>query len=693
MRSRYDEREANEFVRRYADRAAADLALRVYTSRLIGADAELVLHGGGNTSVKGVGLEVTGEECEVLLVKGSGWDLQSIEPEGFPACRLHPLRRMCALPELSDEQMVQGLRSQMLNPASPTPSVEALLHAFLPARFVDHTHANAVLAVVDQRDGERRAHEVWKDGLLFVPYIMPGFVLARRVVELWSTVASPSLIVLEKHGILTWGPSALESYERMLEAVSAAESYVGAARISAAVPEAAAALSDEQRKARQRRLSPLLRGALARGPDAQRVVLQWRDEPAILQLLARADAEQVTQIGPITPDHVIRTKPWPLWLGDLSPRLAGESEDGETRGLVEGALAAFSRHYEAYFDGFSREDSRPLTRLDRRPRLALVPELGAVALGSSVAEAQITGDLYAHTARVILDALAVGGYRPVNERELFEVEYWTLEQAKLKLAQKAPRPLDGQIAIVTGAASGIGLATARHLLELGAHVVASDRDGARLQAALASHAARVATCTTDVRDETDVAALFEFTLQRFGGLDIVVSNAGTAPSGWLHEPAGHAALLASLEINLLAHQHVARAAAGVFVRQGIGGCLLFNASKSAFNPGPEFGPYAVAKAALLALMRQYAVDLGSHAVRSNAVNADRVRTELFGGGVLEARARARGIDPQHYFEQNLLGRETRAEDVAHAFGWLARAEATTGAVITVDGGNPAAFPR
>src|SRR5687767_9838758 len=205
MRSRYDEREANEFVRRYAGRASAELALRVYTSRLIGADAELVLHGGGNTSVKAVAHEVTGEECEVLFVKGSGWDLQSIEPEGFPACRLHPLRRMCALPELSDEQMVQGLRSQMLNPASPTPSVEALLHAFLPARFVDHTHANAVLAVVDQPDAERRAHEVWRDGLLFVPYIMPGFVLARRIVELWTGVSSPALIVLEKHGILTWG--------------------------------------------------------------------------------------------------------------------------------------------------------------------------------------------------------------------------------------------------------------------------------------------------------------------------------------------------------------------------------------------------------------------------------------------------------------------------------------------------------
>jgi rhamnose utilization protein RhaD (predicted bifunctional aldolase and dehydrogenase)/NAD(P)-dependent dehydrogenase (short-subunit alcohol dehydrogenase family) len=693
MRSRYDEREANEFVRRYAGRASAELALRVYTSRLIGADAELVLHGGGNTSVKSVAHEVTGEECEVLFVKGSGWDLQSIEPEGFPACRLHPLRRMCALPELSDEQMVQGLRSQMLNPASPTPSVEALLHAFLPARFVDHTHANAVLAVVDQPDAERRAHEVWRDGLLFVPYIMPGFVLARRIVELWTSVSSPALIVLEKHGILTWGASALESYERMIAAVSAAETYVSAARVSASVP--APALSDAARKQQQRRLSPLLRGALARGPDGQRVVLQWRDEPAILQLLARPDAETVTQIGPITPDHVIRTKPLPLWL-ELAAQSSDDGSDAETQSRLGTALHAFAERYEAYFNRFAHEDPRPLTLLDRRPRLVLLPGLGAVALGGSLAEAQITGDLYAHTARVVQDALALGSYRPVNERELFEVEYWSLEQAKLKLAKSAPRPLDGRIAVVTGAASGIGLATARHLLELGAHVVASDRDAQRLQAAaalLGESGGRLATCTTDVRDEADVATLFDFTLERFAGLDIVVSNAGTAPSGWLHDAAGHAALIGSLEINLIAHQHVARAAAAIFIRQGIGGCLLFNASKSAFNPGPEFGPYAVAKAGLIALMRQYAVDLGSHGVRSNAINADRVRTELFGGGVLEARAKARGIDPQRYFEQNLLGRETRAEDVAHAFGWLARAEATTGAVLTVDGGNPAAFPR
>ncbi|MEB2311343.1 MAG: bifunctional aldolase/short-chain dehydrogenase [Sorangiineae bacterium] len=681
MRSLYDADEAARFLSRYRADFGEELALRVYTSRLLGREPALVLHGGGNTSVKSEARELTGESVSVLFVKGSGWDLSDIEPRGFPACRLEPLRRVAALPALTDEDMMQALRGQMLDPASPTPSVEALLHALLPARFVDHTHADAVLAVVDQPDGEARARDVWGDSLTFVPYVMPGFALAQRVAALVPRLADAPTLILDKHGIFTFGETARESYERMLEAVSAAERAI--ARTALALPGAPDAAA---RRERQRQLAPLVRGALGRSEGGQRFILSWQDEPAVLTLLARADAERLTRLGPATPDHVIRTKPAPMWLDPSAEAPA-----------VEARIAEYVRWYEGYFERGAEARGRHPTRLDGLPRVIMVPGAGALTVGSTLRDARIAGDLTLHTARVILDAAAQGGYRPVSELDSFDVEYWSLEQAKLTLGRRPSGPLERRIALVTGAAGGIGLATARRLLEAGAHVLLSDRAAESLDAAVRALArefgAAVAGEVADVRSASEMARLVARAVEAFGGLDVVVSNAGTAPGGRLHEPEGEAALLASLETNLLSHQYLAAAAARVMLEQGLGGCLLFNASKSAWNPGPDFGPYAVAKAGVVALMRQYAVDLGAHGIRASAVNADRIRTELFGGGVLEARAKARGVGADEYFRQNLLRRETTARDVADAFLFLATAEGSTGAVVTVDGGNPAAFPR
>ncbi len=682
MKSRYDETQARGFIERYAGRADEALALRVYTSRLLGQDGSLVLHGGGNTSLKGRAREITGEEVEVLYVKGSGRDLATIEPEGFPACRLDGLRRVARVETLGDEDLVKALRGQLLDPSGPTPSIEALLHALVGARYVDHTHADSVLSVVDQPDSAERAREVWGDGLLFVPYVKPGFVLSRRIAALGGELSRARALVLDKHGIFTWGESAQESYERMIEAVDAAERYLARGGVAVApVP------GDSARRAQQDALAPVVRGALCRAGD-QRFILEWRDEAEILSLLARDDAKQVTAVGPATPDHVIRTKPLPLWLGGVP--------DGEAaRAHVEKALSGYAELYDRYFERGRRERKREPAQLDKLPRVIHVPGLGALCAGRTLADARIAGDITLHTARVIADARSVGSYRPVGDLDLFDVEYWSMEQAKLEHA--AGGALERKIALVTGAAGGIGLDTAALLAELGAHVVVADRDEQALDAAHGALAERfdmrVARAVADVTDQSQVRAAVAEAVTRFGGLDLVVSNAGTAPGGLLHEAAGDAALRRSLEINLLGHQNVARAASEVLLAQGIGGCLLFNASKSAFNQGPEFGPYAIPKAAVVALMKQYAVDLGKHGIRTGAVNADRIRTGLFGGGVLEARAKARGVSPDAYFQQNLLRRETTGRDVAEAFAYLAQAEATTGCVITVDGGNPAAFPR
>lgn len=689
MESRYDPAEARRYLDIHGATHGEDLALRVYTSRLLGADPSLVLHGGGNTSVKTRARDLLGDDVEVICVKGSGWDLASIDPGGFPACRLAPLRRAAELEQLTDEQMVALLRGQMLDPSGPTPSVEALLHAYLPARFVDHTHADAVLALVDQPDSEDLVRAAYGEEALFVPYVMPGFALARRVGELLRgrpAGAPPSLMILDKHGIFTWGETAEESYARMIEAVSVAERQVTRRGPRGPLPTLSTP-SPELHAA----IGPVVRGALARA-SGRPWICAFRTGLDLKAFCDRDDLERVSQIGCATPDHVIRTRAVPLVVQGFDL-----SSPGHSRAVVEGALAQFSAAYRDYFRRASAARGVTPQELDPLPRVLLFPGLGALTIGASRVEAEIAADIYEHTTSVISAAEVIGSYRPVSELDLFDVEYWSLEQAKLKVGARPPGPLDRRIAFVTGAASGIGLATARTFLEAGAHVALSDRDEEALEKAAAPlearYRGRALRLGCDVRSEASVKRAVTHAAAHFGGLDVVVSNAGRAFIGPLHTPGGDEALRASLELNLLGHQNVARAATRILLAQDAGGALLFNASKSAFNQGADFGPYAVAKAALIALMRQYAVDLGRHGIRAGAVNADRIRTGIFDAGLLEARSRARGVSVDEYFRDNLLRRETMATDVAQAFLYLATAEATTGCVLTVDGGNSAAFPR
>ena len=694
MESRYVEEQAARVREELGQKGHSEvIALRTFTARLLGQEPSLVLHGGGNTSAKGVEEDAFGEAVEVLYIKGSGWDLETIEPAGHPAVRLEPLRRLRKLSTLTDEAMVNAIRLALLDAKAPNPSVETLLHAWLPARFVDHTHADAVLSLADQPDGERLCRQVYGKGLVWVPYVMPGFELAKRCSAAFDALVekgeAPSVIVLEKHGTFTFGETAKESYERMIQAVTRAERYVADARptVSISPPKRVAGIEETT-------LVPRVRGILARlagEPPEQGPIVTCRSADAVLAFLERRDAKALVDTGSATPDHAIRTKPTALFVE------GPDYDDLDAFALrLEADVRAYARGYDAYFEAMCAEKGVRPKKPDPWPRVILLPGVGILAVGKTLKDADVVADIYEHTVNVMVDAADIGRYAPVSRSDLFDLEYWSLEQAKLKSG--AGLPLERRVALVTGAASGIGEATATRLLELGAHVALLDRDAKRLvgvHGALAQRfgATRTLPLVSDVTSWAKVKAAVSSVVSLFGGLDLVVSNAGSAPEGRLDSGDGDKALRASLDANLLAHNHVARAASEVMLAQGVGGVLLFNASKSAFNPGPNFGPYAVAKSALVALTRQYAIDLGKFGVRANCVNADRVRTALFEGGVAESRAAARGLSVDAYFQSNLLQREVTASDVADAFAYLAQARATTGCVLTVDGGNAAAFPR
>jgi rhamnose utilization protein RhaD (predicted bifunctional aldolase and dehydrogenase)/NAD(P)-dependent dehydrogenase (short-subunit alcohol dehydrogenase family) len=682
VKSRWSDEEADRFVARYAQQGVnADLALRVYTSRLLGQDPALVLHGGGNTSVKTQTPDALGRPVEVLCVKGSGWDMAEIEPAGLPAVRLAPIVALRSLSRLSDEDMVNAQRVNLLDAGAPNPSVETLLHAFLPQKFIDHTHAAAVLAISDQPDGDAICRAVFGAGMAYVPYIMPGFLLAKKAAEVFEANPAVEGLILEKHGIFTWGESAREAYERMIAKVTLAEARLAKNRkaVFAAAPLPAA-------RASVAAIAPMLRGLAAvcdAGRSPQRMILEFRTGPAILNYVNGREVARYSQVGVVTPDHTIRTKNWPL----IVPAPAAGDLPGFRAG-AEAAFAAFVARYHDYFRRHNTDGAQPRTELDPVPRVILVPGVGLFGLGAGAGAARIAADVAESTVTTITDAEAIGRFLCASEADLFAMEYWSLEQAKLGKG-KEPR-LARRIVAVTGGASGIGRATAAAFKREGAEVAILDLPGEALDAA--AQALKCVGIACDVTEAAAVTRAFATVVETFGGLDIVVSNAGRAWQGRIGT-VDEAVLRESFELNFYGHQRVAQAAVAIMAAQGIGGVLLFNVSKQAVNPGPDFGPYGLPKAATLALMRQYAVDHGAQGIRANAVNADRIRSGLLTESMIAARAAARGVAPADYMGGNLLGQEVTAADVAEAFVGLALAERTTGAVLTVDGGNIAAAMR
>ncbi len=669
MQNRYSTADAEAAVARYADDGVnRDLALRVYTTQLLGRDPKLVLHGGGNTSVKTVAADLLGKPIDVLCVKGSGWDMGDIEPAGLPAVRLEPLRELSALETLTDQDMVNAHRTNLLSSDAPTPSVETLLHAFLPHAFVDHTHANAVLSLTDQPDGLDLCREVYGDRAIVLPYIMPGFILAKAAFEAYQTQPECEGMILLKHGIFTFGSTAREAYDRMIDLVSLAEASLAAAgRTIRNAPDLADAVAPAAR------VAPILRGLTGR------FIMAFRTGDDILQYVNGAELDRYGRSGVVTPDHVIRTKPWPLILPAPAP-----DDLASFTALARVAVEGYVTEYRAYFDRHSA-GQKPL---DPMPRVVLVRGLGLFTLGNSARSASVTADVTEASMNVIAGAESIGRFESITEAETFQMEYWSLEQAKLGKAVELP--LARHVVVITGGAGTIGSAIAAAFAGQGAEIALLDLDAEAVADRATALGCLGLAC--DVTDATAVNAAFDRICETYGGVDIVVSNAGAAWQARIGD-VDDDLLRRSFELNFFAHQNVARAGVAIMRAQGFGGSLLFNVSKQAVQPGPCFGPYGLPKAATMALVRQYAVDHGPDGIRSNGVNADRIRSGMVNDALITARAEARNVSEAEYMAGNLLGREVRAEDVAGAFVALALAPATTGAILTVDGGNIAAALR
>jgi rhamnulose-1-phosphate aldolase/alcohol dehydrogenase len=686
MRSRWNDAEASQLN---------GLDLLVYASRLVGAETSLVIWGGGNTSIKTRERDHRGRDIPVLRVKGSGSDLKSVQRKDFPGVRMDDITGLLDRAEMSDEEMVSYLAHALQEPGGVRPSIETLLHGFLGAPAIVHTHADAVVSLTNNDRAHDVLQEVYGKDVIALGYRRPGFKISREVADAIAERPEAKALLLARHGTITWGATVREAYEATIELITRAEDAIaerkkgrrafGGARVPVLEPTA--------RRQTALAVAPRLRGVLSRG---RRVVVSFDDSPEVTEFVSSVDAARVSQVGPATPDHTIYAKRLPCYVdatGGEGPDLLFASVERS----IEGFVAGYTRYFEAHrFEGAQL--------LDSLPRVVLVPGLGMFTAGKDRRTAGIVDDIYHHTIGVLGNAEAFGRYVSLSAKDAFDVEYWPLELYKLTLAPPE-KELARRIALVTGGGSGIGRAVAKKLAAEGAHVVVGDLDGpsARRTAdeiVAAAGGGRALGLEMDVTREASVRAAFEDTVLAYGGLDILVSNAGVAHSA----PVVRLELAdweRSFAVNSTGHFIVAREAMRLMTAQGLGGALVFVATKNVMSPGKDFAAYSAAKAAEAQLAKVLALEGAPHGIRSNIVNPDAVfqDSKLWSDEIRRERAAAQGITVDRledfYRTRNLLGVGILPEDVAEAVLFLVsdRSAKTTGCSVTVDGGVRDAFPR
>jgi len=677
LKNNWSNNESKKYIRKYKNLGyPKDLALRVYTTRLLGRNNELVLHGGGNTSVKTSIKDIDGKKYNVLCVKGSGWDMGEIEPEGLPAVKLDPLLALKNKKHLSDEDMVSYQKRNLINIKSPNPSVETFLHAFLPFKYVDHTHADAILNVTNRPRGLSFCKKIFGNKVSIVPYVMPGFKLSKKVSEIYSKNPNINCLILMNHGIFTFSDDAKEAYSLMIKYVSQAERAIKKLKVKKIKQ-----IKNYSTKLNVHEIAPIIRGLSSNKKD-QKFVVSYRLNKDLKYFMNGKNVRSYSSRGTATPDHVIRVKPFPLI---ITPKKNSSIE--EFKLTAEKAFNNYRKKYVNYFNVNKNKVKEKKVMLDTSPRVVFVQNIGMFSIGKDLNSAKIAGDLTDTNAKVIASVEETSTYKFIPEKDLFDVEYWTLEQAKIKKQKKL---LEGNVVVITGSTGTIGLETYKIFKSYGAEVILLDYNLERLRDLQSKIKELCIHC--DVRNKKSVKKAFNQICERYGGIDILISNAGTAINGAIGEVDDNI-LRQSFEDNFFSHQNCASEAIKIMKKQNINGCLLFNISKQSVNPGKNFGPYGLPKSALLSLCKQYAVDYGSYGIRSNGVNADRIRSGLMNDKMIKIRAKARSISTDAYMRGNLLLNEVKAEDVAKAFFHLATSKKTTGAVLAVDGGNIAASLR
>ena len=725
MHSRWAQAEADGFVDRYAGRWGDVLAVRTYSARLLGAEPSLVLHGGGNTSVKGLHRTIVGDERPALYVKASGADMAVIEPGAHLALDLTGLRKFRVLESLDDATMARELRALMFaakgqrseqgtaanehqiaqgfSPALlPTPSIETLVHAFLPARFVDHTHADAVLALTNQPDGDRLVRELFGDDVIVLPYVAPGFTLARAVADAVERQPNARGMVWSRHGIVTWGEEARESYEAMIELVTKAERRLEShsARFLRAPAPTPIAVAAE----RAALVAPVLRGLLAPksgDPDRphRRMIVRPLVTAEALEFVDADGACDLASTPPLTSDHLIRTKAWPAFVD-----APDYGDPDRLRVQLEAAVRDYAIRYQAYVGRHTGMMPAGMAPFDPLPRVVLMPGLGAFCAGPDLVSATIARDITAQTLAVKAKVAAFGAYEGLGEADLFKMEYRPLQHAKLE--GRGLGALSGEVALVTGAAGAIGSGVCRELLEQGCLVAATDLPGRPLDSLVVELAAtfgpRIIGVPLDVTDPTSVATAFRAVASTWGGVDIVIVNAGIA----------HVAPLDRMDletfrrlerVNIEGTLLVLAESARHFKAQATGGDVVLVSTKNVFAPGATFGAYSSTKAAAHQLARIASLEMADLDVRVNMVSPDAVfsdggRKSGLWAEVGPDRMRARGLDEAgleaYYRSRNLLKAGVTAKHVANAVVFfVTRQTPTTGSTIPVDGGLPDATPR
>jgi rhamnose utilization protein RhaD (predicted bifunctional aldolase and dehydrogenase)/NAD(P)-dependent dehydrogenase (short-subunit alcohol dehydrogenase family) len=656
MKSLWSDAEAAQFT--------GPLGPRVYTSRLLGRDRSLVLHGGGNTSVKLREKNLFGDEEDVLYVKGSGWDLETIEPAGFTPVALGYVRKLAGLAELPDPQMVNELNTHSLRAGAPSPSVETILHAILPHKYVDHTHADAVLSVSNSPDGEKRIREIYGERVVVIPYIMAGFDLAAYCAREFPKQAGKNTVgmVLLSHGIFSFGPDARTSYDLMIELVSMAEEYL--ARKKAWHVASSPTPKSERAPASNREDIARLRRAMSDQAGFP-MILKVNDGEKFLAFAQRPDVEKLSQQGPATPDHVLRTKPFPMLGRDV---------------------AGYADKYRAYFGRYSAKAKEKKTMLDAAPRIALDRSLGFVAAGRTAKDTAIVEELYDHTVDVILRAEALGGWRALEQQHTFDIEYWDLEQAKLRKAG-SPLPFAGEVALVTGAASGIGKGCVESFLKRGAAVVGLDRNPAIAEMWKRPDFLGV---QCDLTHRQEVEEGLDKAVKRFGGVDMLVLNAGIFPSSQSIQDIPAESWRAAMSVNVEANLLVMQTCHPLLKLAPRGGRIVVIGSKNVPAPGPGAAAYSASKAALNQLARVAALEWAKDGIRINSLHPNAVYdTALWTEDVLASRAKAYNLTVEQYKKNNLLKTEVASKDVAELAAEMCGAlfAKTTAAQVPVDGGN------